>query len=41
MTYKLVLLNDKWYVQTNSGKYLGGYASRALAVSLLSDLETA
>jgi hypothetical protein len=41
MAYKLVLLNGKWYVQTDSGKYLGGYANRALTESLLSELEAA
>ncbi len=41
MAYKLVSLNGKWYVQSDSGKYLGGYASRVLAETLLEDLEAA
>jgi hypothetical protein len=41
MAYNLILLNGKWYVQSSSGRYLGGYATRVLAESLLKDLEAA
>jgi hypothetical protein len=41
MNYRIVSVGDKWYVQSDSGKYLGGYASRKLAENLLRDLEAA
>jgi hypothetical protein len=41
MNYRIVSVGDKWYVQTDSGKYLGGYASRRLTEKLLRDLEAA
>ena len=41
MAYKLIAINGKWYVQSSTGKFLGGYASRQLAISLLKDLEVA
>jgi hypothetical protein len=39
MAYNLVWHNGKWYVQSATGKYLGGYTTRVLAESLLKDLE--
>ena len=38
MSYRLENINGKWYVQTETGRYLGGYVSLALAQSLLNDL---
>jgi hypothetical protein len=41
MNYRIVVIGDRWYVQTETGKYLGGYASRRLTEKLLRDLEAA
>jgi hypothetical protein len=41
MNYRIVSVGNKWYVQSDSGKYLGGYASRKLVENLLRDLEAA
>ena len=41
MNYRIVSIGDKWYVQSETGKYLGGYTSRKLAENLLRDLEAA
>jgi hypothetical protein len=41
MNNRIVSIGDKWYVQSETGKYLGGYASRVLAENLLRDLEAA
>jgi hypothetical protein len=41
MNYRIVSIGGKWYVQTETGKYLGGYASRKLSENLLRDLEAA
>jgi hypothetical protein len=40
MNYRIVSLNNKWYIQSNTGKYLGGYAHRKWADNLLKKLET-
>jgi hypothetical protein len=39
MTYRLVSIGDKWYVQSQSGKYFGGCISKNVAINLLRDLE--
>jgi hypothetical protein len=41
MNYRIVSIDNKWYVQSKSGKYFGGYLSRNLADMLLRDLEAA
>ena len=41
MSYRLTTIGNKWYVQSESGRYFGGYASQALAKNLMKKLETA
>jgi hypothetical protein len=41
MSYRLVTFGDKWYVQSQTGKYFGGYASQRLAETLKQELEAA
>jgi hypothetical protein len=39
MKYRIVSFGDKWYVQSQSGRYFGGYLTRSAAENLMYEFE--